>query len=56
MNFSKEQQPLALPIENGGLKIVLDSSAPEYNNAAKKREQLMSPGIIKPESIIIYTN
>jgi maltooligosyltrehalose trehalohydrolase len=56
MNFSKEQQPLALPAEHGNLKIVLDSSAPEYKDAVAKQEHLMSSAVIKPESIIIYTN
>jgi maltooligosyltrehalose trehalohydrolase len=56
MNFSKEQQPLALPAEHGDLKIALDSAAPEYKDAAEKQEDLRSPEIIQPESIIIYTN
>jgi cation transport regulator ChaB len=56
MNFSKEQQPLALPAEHGDLKIALDSAAPEYKDATEKRKDLRSPEIIQPESIIIYTN
>jgi maltooligosyltrehalose trehalohydrolase len=56
MNFSKEQQPLALPAEHGDLKIALDSAAPEYKDAAEKQEDLRSLEIIQPESIIIYTN
>jgi maltooligosyltrehalose trehalohydrolase len=56
MNFSEEQQPLALPAEHGDLQIALDSSAPEYKDAAKKQEDLMSSETIQPESIIIYTN
>jgi maltooligosyltrehalose trehalohydrolase len=56
MNFSKEQQPLALPTEHGDLKVALDSSASEYKDAAEKQEHLMPSLVIKPESIIIYTN
>jgi maltooligosyltrehalose trehalohydrolase len=56
MNFSKKQQPLALPAEHDDLKVALDSSATEYKYAAEKQEHLISSTVIKPESIIIYIN
>jgi maltooligosyltrehalose trehalohydrolase len=56
LNFSKEQQPLALTTGHNDLKVVLDSSVSEFKVPAEKKEHLIAPENIQPESIIIYTD
>jgi maltooligosyltrehalose trehalohydrolase len=56
LNFSKEQQPLALTTGHNDLKVVLDSSATEFKDTSEKQGYLTTPEAIQPESIIIYTD
>jgi hypothetical protein len=56
MNFSKQQQPIALPVD-GDLQLIFDSSSAEFGGLSKELPTSGSPKpAIQPESIIIYTN
>jgi maltooligosyltrehalose trehalohydrolase len=52
MNFSDKQRSITLPSEPGKLKLVLNSADARWNGP----EHDLSPSVIQPQSIIIYTN
>jgi maltooligosyltrehalose trehalohydrolase len=52
MNFSEEQRSITLPSASGKLKLVLNSADVRWNGP----EHGLSPSVIQPQSIIIYTN
>jgi maltooligosyltrehalose trehalohydrolase len=54
MNFSKLQQPVALPTNQPDLRVALNSAADEFTYGLRKATN--SPDFIQPESIIIYVN
>jgi len=53
MNFSKQEQPLALPAEN--LKLIFNSSAAEFSQAYQPTPN-RPEDIIPPESLLIYSH